>query len=227
MGPGAERKHVRSMRVPADSRSGRVVFASHCLLNENVRYLGGACRRGAVDEALDRWQLEGTGICQMPCPEEQAWGGVLKPLMTVAYGTRRTWLWPARGILLGLFEAYTRARYALLACGVAAQVRDYRRSGYTMEGVVGVGGSPSCGVRTTLDVPRWLEAAGTMDSSRLTTAEVNQAVVAAARPGSGWFTAALAARLKRLELEDVPLLEHDLIAELKAGAASAPGRPGP
>jgi hypothetical protein len=29
-----------------DERSGRVLFVSHCLLDENVRYAGGASHRG-------------------------------------------------------------------------------------------------------------------------------------------------------------------------------------
>ena len=37
----------------ADERSGRVVFLSHCLLNQNTRYLGGAFRPGAVDEVVE------------------------------------------------------------------------------------------------------------------------------------------------------------------------------
>ena len=39
--------HVLVHRIP-DERGRRVVFLSHCLLNENTRYLGGACERGAA-----------------------------------------------------------------------------------------------------------------------------------------------------------------------------------
>lgn len=35
-----------------DPRSGRVVFVSHCLLNQNVRYLGGAVAPGAINEQV-------------------------------------------------------------------------------------------------------------------------------------------------------------------------------
>lgn len=35
-----------------DARGRRVVFLAHCLLNENTRYLGGACRAGCVQEIL-------------------------------------------------------------------------------------------------------------------------------------------------------------------------------
>ena len=36
------RKLEQLQRALADKRSRRVVFVSHCILNENVRYLGGA-----------------------------------------------------------------------------------------------------------------------------------------------------------------------------------------
>ena len=52
----------------ADARGGRVVFLSHCLLNQNVRYLGGAGRAGGVSEVVDGYLGRGIGICQLPCP---------------------------------------------------------------------------------------------------------------------------------------------------------------
>ncbi len=61
-----------------DERSRRVVLVSHCLLNENTRYAGGATRPGAVAEIIDELIAKGYGIHQLPCPERLAWGGVLK-----------------------------------------------------------------------------------------------------------------------------------------------------
>jgi uncharacterized protein YbbK (DUF523 family) len=55
-----------------------VVFVSHCLLNQNVRYLGGATRPGGVDDAIAALRRTGAGVVQMPCPEQRAWGGVCK-----------------------------------------------------------------------------------------------------------------------------------------------------
>jgi hypothetical protein len=56
-----------------DARGKHVVFLSHCLLDENVRCLGGAFHSGAVPgtQALIR---SGVGICQLRCPEQRAWG---------------------------------------------------------------------------------------------------------------------------------------------------------
>jgi hypothetical protein len=39
-------------RVLGDARSGQVVFVSHCMLNQNVRYRGAARR---IPERSTRW----------------------------------------------------------------------------------------------------------------------------------------------------------------------------
>jgi uncharacterized protein YbbK (DUF523 family) len=197
-----------------DRRGGRVVFVSHCLLNENVRYPGGACRPGSIREWLDRWESEGVGICQMPCPEQRAWGGVAKRYIAPAFAAQGSALWPARRWVTGIFVLYTRIRYRLMARRVAAEVRDYLRSGYQVVGLVGVAGSPSCGVTRTLDVHSWLEAVGQAAPDELTPDVVNRAVISSMRPGRGWFISAIARNLDRTRITP-PLTEHDLIAELR------------
>jgi predicted secreted protein len=72
--PGTVAVRPSRVRRLQDERSGRVVYVSHCLLNENTRYLGGAFRPGAVDEVVETYLRDGTGICQLPCPEQLAWG---------------------------------------------------------------------------------------------------------------------------------------------------------
>ena len=88
----------------------------------------------------------------MPCPEQRAWGGVLKRRMLRAYEARGTVLYRFRGPLLRLFVFNTRLVSWRLARHVAREIADYKRSGFTVVGIVGVGASPSCGVRTTLDI---------------------------------------------------------------------------
>jgi predicted secreted protein len=199
----------------ADERSGEVAFVSHCLLNENTRYLGGAFRPGAVAELVDELVARGVGICQMPCPEQHAWGGVLKRRMLRAYGTRGTALYRVRVPLLRLFVLSTRITYRRLARDVAGQIADYERSGFTVIGIVGVGASPSCGVHTTLDLRRSFEAMARMPAASLDRRAVNREVVLASRrAGAGIFVAALERELRRRRLA-VPLLEHDLVAEMR------------
>lgn len=198
-----------------DERSRRVAFVSHCLLNENTRYLGGAFRPGGVAELIDELVDQGIGICQMPCPEQLAWGGVLKRRLLLAYGARDTPLYMLRAPLLRLFVLYTHLVYARLARDVAKQIADYDRAGFTVVAVVGVGASPSCGVHTTLDIHHAFDAMARLSSATLDRRSVNREVVLASRrAGTGIFTRSLQRQLRRRGLA-VPLLEHDLVAEMR------------
>lgn len=196
-------------RVLRDERSGRVVFMSHCLLNQNVRYLGGATRSDATADAVAELLHAGVGVVQMPCPEQSAWGGVCKRRTVAAYGADRTVLRWVRRPVTWLFLAYTRLAYRRLARRVAAQIADYVHSGYTVESVVGVGCSPSCGVRTTLDLPAVLDDIAGREPAQLDRREFNQQVIAGhARPGQGMFMDALRRDLRSRGM-DVPFDEHE------------------
>jgi predicted secreted protein len=198
-----------------DERSRQVAFVSHCLLNENTRYLGGAFRPGGVAEVVDELMRRGVGICQMPCPEQRAWGGVLKRRMLRAYGARGTAAYRLRGLLLAAFVLETRLVYRRLAADVARQIADYQRSGFVVIGIVGVGASPSCGVRTTLDIRRSFEVMARTPPRHADRATINRDVLVACRnAGQGLFVRALARELRRRRI-DVPLLEHDLVAEMR------------
>lgn len=197
-----------------DARSGRVVALSHCLLNENVRHLGGATRPGALDELVDAVQGAGVGICQLPCPEQQAWGGVLKRRVLRAYGSDRQGLGRVRRLLTPLFLAYTRWRYRQLAHRVAAELADYRGSGHRVVGIVGVDGSPSCGVQRTLDIDRAVGALASCDPVATDAAAFNERIVLGSLVrGQGLFISALSHQLRRRRLP-VPLCAHDLAGEL-------------
>jgi predicted secreted protein len=194
-----------------------VVFLSHCLLDENVRYLGGAFHSGAVPEVLPLVR-EGVGICQMPCPEMRAWGGVHKPAMLLAYGLRDTALYRFRRMPFRLFVLCTRHRYRQLARQVAKEIKQYHDAGVVIAAIVGIGGSPSCGVRHTMDLDRAFECVAACPFAALRRQAINDDVLLACRTaGEGMFLRLLRLRLRRLRL-DVPLLEHDLIAEMRGVA---------
>lgn len=201
-------------RVLSDARSGQVVFVSHCLLNQNVRYRGGATRPGAVEEVVARLERDGVGIIQMPCPEQRAWGGVDKRYTMPAYGADKSRLRLLRRPASWLFLLYTRLAYRRLASQVAQDIGDYVRSGQSVRAVVGVDGSPSCGVRTTLDLPAVLDSIADCDPAQMNPDDFNRRVIAAhARPGQGLFIAELRRQLRRRGL-NVPFDAHDLIAEI-------------
>jgi uncharacterized protein YbbK (DUF523 family) len=208
-----------------DERS-RQVLVSHCLLNQNTRYAGGATRPGAITEALDELVGAGYGLHQLPCPEQRAWGGVLKRHSLRLHNSRGGPLYPLRGVLLRAFSAWTRLVYWRLAREVARDVVDYQRSGIAVDGIVGIGASPSCGVTTTLDLRGSLDVLASCPAAILTRDLMNeQAVLACRRPGEGMFIQALDRQLKRRR---IPLraFEHDLARELH-GQAQTLLRPSP
>jgi uncharacterized protein YbbK (DUF523 family) len=190
-----------------------VVFLSHCLLDENTRYLGGAARPGCVREIVDACADAGLGMVQLPCPEEHAWGGVGKRRLLLLYGSAGWLPGPLRRALLPVLLTYTRRVYARLARRTARRVADYRRSGCEVVAVVGVDGSPSCGVATTTDIPAAVDRLARADRRTLTPAAVNAVVRETLVPGPGLFTAALRRELRRRRI-DVPYLAHDLPGEL-------------
>lgn len=204
----------------ADARGGRVVLLSHCLLNENVRYLGGAGRAGGVQEVVDGYLSSGVGIYQLPCPEQRAWGGVLKRRMLLLYGAGGTWRAPVARLVTTSYLQYTRIVYRRLAHRVTKDVVDYRRSGVEVVGLVGVGGSPSCGVRTTLDLPAAVGALCRFSCPELDRNSLNQNVIAAnVRQGEGLFALALRRRLAAADIV-IDSLEHDLMEELGITSAA-------
>lgn len=190
-----------------DRRSGKVAFVSHCLLNENARYLGGACRRCCVREVVDGLLDRDIGIVQMPCPEQVAWGGVLKRHMLRLYGHRRA------GALGGIARAYSRLVFRRLARRMAAQIADNLAAGYTVEAVIGVDGSPTCGVATTVDIRGAVRDLAATDPGRVTVREQNAMVRRNLAAGPGLFIQELERQLERRRVH-VPVVAHDLIAEL-------------
>jgi predicted secreted protein len=135
-----------------DQRGGKVIFLAHCLLNENTRYFGGARRPGGVVEIVQPCLEPGIGIVQWPCPEEHTWGGVRKRWLLGVYGTDASGRFRLTTVLLPLMLLYTRRVYRRLARHVANQVQDYVAAGYEVLGIIGVDGSPSCGVQTTRNI---------------------------------------------------------------------------
>nr|CRL75798.1 hypothetical protein CPGR_03707 [Mycolicibacterium malmesburyense] len=203
------------------------MLVSHCLLNQNTRYAGGATRCGAVSELVDELVTAGYGIHQLPCPERLAWGGVLKRRSLRLYHSKGTLRYVFRSTLVRAFVWWTRVVYGRLARRVVRDVSDYERSGIRVEGIVGIGASPSCGVLTTLDLRASLELVASCPTAALTREVMNeQIVLGCRRPGDGLFIDALDRRLKHRGMT-VPAFEHDLAEELRGRPQTVLTSPAP
>jgi predicted secreted protein len=113
-------------------RKKQLVVLAHCLLNTNAKVVGLSTYAGGFAPLVSDLLQRGIGILQLPCPEMtylglKRWGMTREQYDTHGYRSH------CRGILLSL----------------VTQIQEYLANGYSFEGVVGVDGSPSCGVNVT------------------------------------------------------------------------------
>lgn len=103
-------------------------MVAHCILNQNSRAKGIELAPAGLLDGIQELIRRGWGIVQLPCPE-------------LIYGLDRN----PRPI-----EHYASPGFikhcAKLAKQVAAQLRAYTAQGIALEAIVGMDGSPSCGI---------------------------------------------------------------------------------
>jgi len=115
-----------------DQRKGRVMFVSHCGLNQNAKVRGIAKYPGAIRPLIELLMDHDVGIYQMPCPEmlyigAMRWGHVKDQYNSPMF----------------------RKHCSKLAETVLGQAEEYLRSGYQVLGFIMMDGSPVCGLNKT------------------------------------------------------------------------------
>ena len=112
-----------------DARSGRLIFISHCLLNQNACVRGLASQPAAIRELIDLLLDNNVAIYQMPCPE------------VTYYGSMR-WGQVKKQYASPMFRKHCRH----IAEQMCDQVQTYRDNGHEVIGFVMRDGSPTCGL---------------------------------------------------------------------------------
>ncbi len=107
----------------------KIIILAHCVLNQNARVMGLACRRAVVEEIVDFLARHNVGIVQLPCPEIRAEGLGRKSQTKSQYDTPR-------------FRSLCRQ----IARSTAKVIQEYLRNGVKVIAVLGIDGSPSCAV---------------------------------------------------------------------------------
>lgn len=203
-----------------DERGKKVIFLSHCLLNENTRYLGGACRKAGINELIDFLQDQEIGVVQMRCPEQITWGGVLKKEMLQGYGISGTILNNFRKPYMKYFIWKTRNSYKKLAKTVVSEIKDYIDSGFEVAGIIGIKGSPSCGLSSSLDLLKSSEIIADLDIKTLNPEVFNEKCYGNCLINTeGLFFEQLKYFLTKNKLK-LNFFEHDLLEEIKGGKIS-------
>lgn len=114
----------------SDRRAGKLVFLSHCMLNQNACVRGLASQPAVIREIVDLALDNDVAIYQMPCPEVSYLGSMRWGMVKRMYGNP-------------MFRRHCRH----IAQQVCDQIQTYRDNGHTVKGVVMRDGSPTCGLK--------------------------------------------------------------------------------
>lgn len=114
------------------NRSKKMVLLSHCILNANSKVEGLSDYKATIFEIVKIIEDNKLGIIQLPCPEMfvegiKRWGKVKDQYDTLHY----------------------REECRKMLMPIIYQVQSYLGAGYRFVGVIGIDGSPSCGVDIT------------------------------------------------------------------------------
>ena len=113
-------------------RKKKIILVCHCVLNSNSKVEGLSQYEGVFKEYVNIIANKGIGIIQLPCPE------------MIMYGIKR---W---GHVKEQFDnLFYRQECRKMIEPIIQQVKNYVDAGYEIVGVVGIDGSPSCGVNFT------------------------------------------------------------------------------
>ncbi|MBI4015136.1 MAG: DUF523 domain-containing protein [Candidatus Aenigmarchaeota archaeon] len=111
-------------------RGKKIVFVSHCILNQNAAAMGKAKQPGVFKDILDILGEAGIGLIQMGCPEMEFGSGLnRKPRSKSSYDTK----------------SY-RTLCKKMAQDVIKQIELYLSKNYKVVGILGVEFSPTCAV---------------------------------------------------------------------------------
>jgi len=112
-----------------DARSRKIVLVAHCILNQNSKVLGLAQHLNMIVELVELLKAKGFGIIQMPCPEF-TFAGLLR------------WSQTREQYDTFMFRRHCRR----IAVQLVDQIGEYIRNGIRVSAIIGIEGSPSCGV---------------------------------------------------------------------------------
>jgi predicted secreted protein len=111
-------------------RSKKIVFVSHCILNQNARPVGGEKFSGVVKEILDLFAESGVGIIQIPCPQVDFNEGLNRK-------SKSKDSYENNGF---------RAKCQKLSLSVIQMIESYLGKNYEVLGILGIEQSSTCGV---------------------------------------------------------------------------------
>ncbi|MBU2700595.1 putative secreted protein [Sporomusaceae bacterium BoRhaA] len=128
-----------------DKRSKKIVLVAHCILNQNSKIDACAYYPGAILEATKTLLNADVGIIQMPCPELLYLGldREADPTANCTIESEDT------RVAFRMKEEQAKTLCQSLVDCIVYQVEEYIKHGFQIVGLIGINGSPTCGIETT------------------------------------------------------------------------------
>jgi len=111
-------------------RSKKVIFMSHCILNQNTVVCPLARAKGAYREIIGKIMDDGIGIHQLPCPEYRHLGLRREPMNKEQYDTKEF-----RDLCKDIAEDTIEI------------MKEYLENDYEIVGLIGINHSPTCSIK--------------------------------------------------------------------------------
>jgi len=109
----------------------------------------------------------------------------------------------------------TKRSFRKIAKEVVSEINDYVQSGFEVVGIVGIKGSPSCGLSSSLDLNKSSEFVANLDIEKLNKEYFNESCYKNCLVDkSGLFFAELQKQLARAGLK-IKFFEHNLLDEMQ------------
>lgn len=115
-----------------DVRSGKLIFLSHCLLNQNACVKGISSEPAMITPLIKLLMENDVGIYQMPCPEVSYYGSQRWGQVKAQYSTP-------------MFRKHCHK----IAEQMLDHIENYQATGHRVVGIVMRDGSPTCGLHRT------------------------------------------------------------------------------
>lgn len=143
-----------------DKRSKKAVFVAHCILNQNAKLDKCAHYPGPIREAAQLLLDSGVGIIQLPCPE-LLYLGLDRETEETAHPTVME---EDTRIARRMHTEKAQAICQRIVDDMLFQIEEYQNNGFEIIGLVGINGSPTCGVDTTWAEDKELQGYGVLIS---------------------------------------------------------------
>lgn len=192
-----------------DKRGKKIIYLSHCLINQNLRFPGIAVESGALTELLVPLIKKGIGIEPLPCLERLGWGGVRRQIFFKYFPMVSKNIDSIKYPIIRLFLKIWIRNFKKLcrkeAKKIVNQIQDYHESGHLILGIITTNDSPTCGFTKTinfLEVISKLKELGIKDEFENPTLEIMKDLIPRlCENGSGFFMIELLKQMKKSRLD--------------------------